>query len=339
MQIFDWNATITEIATIIAAGATAIASFCMIKQVKLMTKQNENSAKQNENSARQNAESLTLQTKLALYKERKEFIIKLEEAYNLNISEVRESFKKNTAEISKFTEIQYKIEQFMGNYTNENLSEEDFQKRKKGVREEKILKAIKSIEKQTGTPYYSIERPPYNLINMSEENFRKYVKEAKKKALDGIEEIYEQQIKKYDDDPFYFIERPSKYLLNNLITESGLLFESKEVEKIKTDFQLLNENLDKFINLSSNIYNRLFAKWFKLARNMSLYYMYGLVFNNENPDAKYNELLKSWEEMEEVGGKIRLYRYFGFTKKESEYYIPPIEPLIELLRKEIKLLP
>ena len=285
------NASITDIATIttiIVAVGTIISSFLMAWQGFLMRKQNEI-------SVTQNAESLTLQTKLALYKERKEFIIKLEEAYNLNISEVLQSFKKNDEEISKFLAIQYKIDMFMGNYTNNNLSEEDFQKA---------------------------------------------VKESKEKALKEIKQIYETtKMQDYYNAPFYFIERPSKYLLNNLITESGLLFEAKEVEEIKKCFQLLNEKLDKFKDFYHCAYLNRFATWFKLARSMSLYCMYRLVINNEDPDAKYNELLKSWEEMVREGGKIADCKYYGFTKKESEYYIPPITPLIELLRKEIKLLP
>jgi hypothetical protein len=67
--------------------------------------------------------------------------------------------------------------------------------------------------------------------------------------------------------------------------------------------------------------------------------MYGLVFNNETSDAKYNELLKSWEEMEELWDKIKIYMWYGFRKEDSEYYIPPITPLTELLKGEIKLLP
>ena len=74
-------------------------------------------------------------------------------------------------------------------------------------------------------------------------------------------------------------------------------------------------------------------------RSVSGYHMYGIVIKNENPDEKYNELLKSWKEMEEVWCKIRLYRWYGFRKEDSEYYIPPIAPLTELLRGEIKLLP
>jgi hypothetical protein len=294
---FDWNA-IAAGGTIISGIGTIISAIYVARQAGLMRKQNENSATQNELSVKQNAESLNLQTKLALYKERKEFIIKLEEAYNLNISEVLQSFKKNDEEISKFLAIQYKIDQFMKNYTNEE-----------------------------------------NLEN-------------KEKALGKIKEIYETtKMQDYYNAPLYFIVRPSRYLLNNLITEAGLLFESKEVEKIRDCFKLLNDNLDKFRDLYCLTYFGLFANWFKLARSVSRYCMYGVFsgkmiygkiiknFKPENPDEKYNELLNLWEKMEEVWDKIAGCKYFGFTKKESEYYIPPIAPLTELLRKEIKLLP
>jgi hypothetical protein len=72
MQIFDWNATVTEIATIIAAGGTILSGIAAVFSAMKVGKQAVLMREQNEISVTQNAANLTLQTKLALYKERKE---------------------------------------------------------------------------------------------------------------------------------------------------------------------------------------------------------------------------------------------------------------------------